>query len=259
LYQSYYTGANGFLPDHYVGDLQGFDLFVDRKTQTYMVKYNQYYVIIPEHLFDLAFTEMDAGELNVFLCKALFDNIDVTVYLTNFLKGKKQYDYLNHNGTYRPLTDEEREERQRKHDEAMRLKQEEDRKLQEQIEYMREHEACTRLTTSLRTDNIGKIVNKFISQLQLMLDAKNVVLKLTDEANAKFAHDGFDDKMGARPMGRLIDQVIKRPIAPELLFGKLKNGGTVEVGVVDGKFHLDYTATPEEKEPLLLTQVVENQ
>lgn len=159
LYQSYYTGANGFLPDHYVGDLQGFDLFVDHQTKTYMVKYNQYYVIIPEHLFDLAFTEMDAGELNLFLCKALFDNIDVTAYLTSFLKGQRQYDYLKSNGSYRPLTDEEREERQRQHDEALRLKQEEeDRKLQEQIEYMREHEACTRLTTSLRADFWGLIL-----------------------------------------------------------------------------------------------------
>lgn len=105
----------------------------------------------------------------------------------------------------------------------------------------------------LTTDNISKIVSKFIAQLQLMLDAKNVVLKLTDAATEKLAHDGFDDRMGARPMARLIDQTIKRPMAPELLFGKLKKGGQVIVDVVDGQFTLDYMA-PAEQDVLLLTE-----
>lgn len=104
----------------------------------------------------------------------------------------------------------------------------------------------------LTEENITKIVSKFIAQLQLTLDSKNVVLKLTDAATAKLAHDGFDDKMGARPMARLIDRVIKRPLAPELLFGKLKNGGQVLVDVVDGEFSLDYISTPQEV--LLLTE-----
>lgn len=105
----------------------------------------------------------------------------------------------------------------------------------------------------LTTDNITKIVSKFISQLQLTLDAKNVVLKLTDAATQKLAHDGFDDKMGARPMARLIDRVIKRPLAPELLFGKLKNGGQVTIDVVDGEFTLN-CAGPSNPEILLLTE-----
>ena len=105
----------------------------------------------------------------------------------------------------------------------------------------------------LTTDNITKIVSKFISQLQLTLDTKNVVLKLTDAASTKLAVDGFDEKMGARPMARLIDRVIKRPLAPELLFGKLKNGGQVTVDVVDGEFSI-VSKPPVQTDVLLLTE-----
>lgn len=100
---------------------------------------------------------------------------------------------------------------------------------------------------------IVKVVNKFIAQLQLFLDPKNVVLKMSDAALEKLAKDGFDDKMGARPMGRLIDKVIKRPLAPELLFGDLKDGGQVSVDVVDGEFKLDFKPAVADQEPLLLT------
>lgn len=100
---------------------------------------------------------------------------------------------------------------------------------------------------------IVSVVNKFISQLQVALDAKNIVIKLTDAAIEKLAADGYDEKMGARPMARLIDRVIKRPMAPEILFGALKKGGHVDVDVVDGEFKLAYTAAKNNDEVLLLT------
>ncbi|MCK9531849.1 MAG: AAA family ATPase [Gammaproteobacteria bacterium] len=107
--------------------------------------------------------------------------------------------------------------------------------------------------SKLTPDVITSIVGKFISQLQLMLDTKNIVIKLSDAALAKLAKDGYDDKMGARPMARLIDEVIKTPLAPEILFGSLKKGGHVDVDVLDGEFKLTFTAPTSETEVLLLT------
>lgn len=92
----------------------------------------------------------------------------------------------------------------------------------------------------LTPEVISKIVNKFVAELQLFLDPKNVVLRMSDAASNKLSVDGFDDKMGARPLARLIDKMIKRPLAPEILFGKLKNGGQVFVDVVDGEFDIQY-------------------
>lgn len=106
----------------------------------------------------------------------------------------------------------------------------------------------------LTPEIISKIVNKFIAQLQVFLDPKNVVLKISDTALEKLAKDGFDDKMGARPMARLIDKVIKRPLAPELLFGQLRDGGQVLVDVVDNEFVLNYKPLATQQEELVLTE-----
>ena len=104
----------------------------------------------------------------------------------------------------------------------------------------------------LTPDVIVKVVNKFIAQLQVFLDPKSVVLKVTDEALDKFASDGFDEKFGARPMARLIDRVIKRPIAPELLFGELVHGGQVIVDVKDGEFDISYKPLASAQPDVLL-------
>lgn len=158
LYQSYSNTT--ILPDTYVGDIQGFDLFVDKRTTTYMVKYNSYYAIIPEHLFDLAYTEMDASELNTFFCHALFDNVDVVNYLTEYLKNKKQYQY----STYITLTDEEREEQTKKYEEEMRIRREEqERQRLQQIEIMAELEAARRATQSLNSCFWGLLLIEDIS------------------------------------------------------------------------------------------------
>ena len=87
---------------------------------------------------------------------------------------------------------------------------------------------------SLSTDVISKVVDKFIFQLEAQLHDRNVTIELTEEANTWLAEKGYDEKFGARPLSRAIQEHIKRPLADELLFGKLKSGGTVRV-IVKGK------------------------
>lgn len=74
-----------------------------------------------------------------------------------------------------------------------------------------------------------KIVGKFMLDLKAQLKEKDVILELSDEAIDYLVEHGYDDKMGARPMQRLIDDKIKKPMARELLFGSLKNGGKAKV------------------------------
>ena len=78
---------------------------------------------------------------------------------------------------------------------------------------------------------IVKVVDKFIYQLEEQLADRNVTIELTDEARAWLVEHGYDEQMGARPMARVIQQAIKTPLADEVLFGRLKNGGTVRVMV----------------------------
>jgi len=84
-----------------------------------------------------------------------------------------------------------------------------------------------------------KIVGKFMLDLKTQLKEKDVALELTDEAIDYLVEHGYDDKMGARPMQRLIDNKIKKDLSKELLFGSLKNGGVVKVTVKDKKLALD--------------------
>jgi ATP-dependent Clp protease ATP-binding subunit ClpA len=84
---------------------------------------------------------------------------------------------------------------------------------------------------SLNPENIVFVVNKFLFELEEALENKNVSLIVSDAARKWFAKHGYDAKMGARPMSRLIEKEIRKPLADELLFGKLVGGGTVKVGV----------------------------
>ena len=84
-----------------------------------------------------------------------------------------------------------------------------------------------------------KIVGKFLVELKTMVAEKNVTIKVTDEALDALVDQGFDPKMGARPLQRVIDKEIKRPLSRELLFGSLKNGGTVTVNFNEDAFTLD--------------------
>ena len=76
---------------------------------------------------------------------------------------------------------------------------------------------------------VAKVVDKFVLQLEAQLADRNVTIELTDEARDWLVENGYDDAMGARPMARLIQSTIKTPLADEVLFGKLKDGGAVRV------------------------------
>jgi ATP-dependent Clp protease ATP-binding subunit ClpA len=111
---------------------------------------------------------------------------------------------------------------------------------------------------ALPSDVILKVVEKFVLQLEAQLMDRDVTIELTDEAAKWLADKGYDDRMGARPLGRVIQEHIKKPLAEELLFGRLAKGGTVRVGVRDGKIALDVEGPAArrlsgKKKPPLLT------
>ncbi|HEV7659577.1 MAG TPA: ATP-dependent Clp protease ATP-binding subunit ClpA [Allosphingosinicella sp.] len=85
----------------------------------------------------------------------------------------------------------------------------------------------------LPTDVVARVVDKFILQLELQLADRNVHIELDDEARAWLTERGYDKLYGARPMGRLVQEKIKQPLAEELLFGKLIHGGEVKVRIKD--------------------------
>ena len=87
----------------------------------------------------------------------------------------------------------------------------------------------------LNIDVIYKVVDKFIVQLQAKLDKKQVSLSVSDEARSWLADQGYDRAMGARPMARLIQEKLKRPLAHEILFGELQNGGAISITLKKGK------------------------
>jgi ATP-dependent Clp protease ATP-binding subunit ClpA len=87
---------------------------------------------------------------------------------------------------------------------------------------------------SLSPDIIRGVVDKFLTELQAQLDEKKVVLHVDDAACTWLAEKGYDDTMGARPMKRLIQEQLKKPLAEMILFGELaEEGGTVEISVGD--------------------------
>ncbi len=92
---------------------------------------------------------------------------------------------------------------------------------------------------ALNSEIIKTVVDKFLTELQAQLDEKRVQLDVDDEAREWLAREGYDEKMGARPMQRLIQEKIKRRLAEDILFGELSNGGgTVYVTVENGDLEL---------------------
>ncbi len=87
---------------------------------------------------------------------------------------------------------------------------------------------------------IGHVVDKFLFELEGQLQEKRVNLDVDQEARVWLAINGYDDKMGARPMARLIQERLKKPLAEELLFGRLTDGGTVRIGVADDQLTFEY-------------------
>ncbi|WP_224825294.1 ATP-dependent Clp protease ATP-binding subunit ClpA [Cognatishimia sp. MH4019] len=112
---------------------------------------------------------------------------------------------------------------------------------------------------ALPKEVILQVVEKFVLQLEAQLMDRNVTFELTKAATEWLADKGYDDKMGARPLGRVIQEHIKKPLAEELLFGKLAKGGVVKVGVKDGKIDLRLEAPEKaqisgDKPPLLTAE-----
>lgn len=102
----------------------------------------------------------------------------------------------------------------------------------------------------LQQDVIGHVVDKFLTELQEQLEDKKVVIYSTDAARDWLAEKGYDPQMGARPMARLIQEEVKKPLAELILFGELADkGGSVRVNVVDDKIVLEVVQdeTLEEK------------
>ncbi len=92
----------------------------------------------------------------------------------------------------------------------------------------------------LSTEVIHQVVDKFIVELQAQLDAKGVSLEVTDDAREWLAVKGYDKAMGARPMARTVQENLKKPLANELLFGSLVDGGSVSVALDKEKNQLTY-------------------
>jgi ATP-dependent Clp protease ATP-binding subunit ClpA len=92
---------------------------------------------------------------------------------------------------------------------------------------------------SLTRDNIMFVVDKFLVELQAQLDDKKVHMSIDDETRDWFAENGYDEKMGARPMNRLIQEKLKKPLAEKILFGDLEGGGEVDVCLNDAKDDLE--------------------
>ena len=107
---------------------------------------------------------------------------------------------------------------------------------------------------------IMQVVEKFVLQLEAQLLDRNVHIELTPKAAEWLGDKGYDAKMGARPLGRVIQEYIKKPLAEELLFGALVKGGLVKVGVKNGVLDIKYEAPEQaritgDKPPLLTAEI----
>jgi len=99
---------------------------------------------------------------------------------------------------------------------------------------------------SLDPRTVAKVVDKFVIEMEEQLQAKGVTLAVDEAARKLIAERGYDPKMGARPMARMVQDTLKKPLAEELLFGRLAQGGHVRVTVKDGEFYMDIeAATPK--------------
>jgi ATP-dependent Clp protease ATP-binding subunit ClpA len=107
----------------------------------------------------------------------------------------------------------------------------------------------------LAKETMIKIVTKFVDELKAQVKDKNIKIIINKEATEWLINKGFDPKMGARPLQRVIDKEIKRDLAKKMLFGELKNGGSVNITIADDKIVLVATAK-ELKVPLLTVDQV---
>jgi ATP-dependent Clp protease ATP-binding subunit ClpA len=104
---------------------------------------------------------------------------------------------------------------------------------------------------SLEPKVMERIVDKFISVLSDQLAEREIFIDVLPDARKYLAEAGYDKLMGARPLARVIDAEIKRKLSDEILFGKLENGGTVTVSLVDGGLHFGYASPSKGADKLL--------
>ncbi len=124
---------------------------------------------------------------------------------------------------------------------------------QEAIEKMFTPEFRNRLDAIIPFANLSpkvmaKVVDKFIMELEVQLGERNVTIELSDEAREWLGKKGYDRNYGARPLGRVIQEHIKRPLSEELLFGSLVSGGEVQVKIEDNKVVFEFPS-PKPKKP----------
>ena len=100
---------------------------------------------------------------------------------------------------------------------------------------------------ALSPEDIAKVVDKFVIQLEAQLADRRIEFEVSKPANLWLAKKGYDKRYGARPLARTIQEYIKKPIADEILFGKLKNGGLVKVGVDKKSDELTFKYVPHPK------------
>jgi len=96
----------------------------------------------------------------------------------------------------------------------------------------------------LTPEIVGRVVEKFVMQLEAQLADRNVTIELSSAAKEFLAERGYEPLYGARPLGRVIQELIKKPLAEELLFGKLVKGGAVKVTLKDGQLAFDISDVP---------------
>jgi len=99
---------------------------------------------------------------------------------------------------------------------------------------------------------MNRVVDKFVMQLEAQLADRDVVIELSESAKQELVTLGYDPAMGARPLGRVIQEKIKKPLSEELLFGALINGGLVKIGFVGNEFTFEY---PKDQKSIGKTQV----
>jgi ATP-dependent Clp protease ATP-binding subunit ClpA len=107
---------------------------------------------------------------------------------------------------------------------------------------------------NLPPEVVARVVEKFVLQLEAQLADRNVIIEMTPAAAEWLAKEGYDTQMGARPLARLIQEKIKKPLADEVLFGRLTQGGIVRVDVAKAKgkekvsdLEFTYPESPPEK------------
>jgi len=105
---------------------------------------------------------------------------------------------------------------------------------------------------SLLPETVAQVVDKFVMELELQLEDKGVEIELTGQVRQWLARKGYDKNFGARPLTRIIQEHIKKPLAEELLFGKLKKGGVVQIKLKSGELTFNFSSAKRNKPPFKL-------